>query len=157
MFGISWGGFNSLQVAALRPPAPKAIVTSCSSDDRYANDMHCSGSCLLNDNLDWGTTFFSIRPLPGDPEIMGKGLAQELGWSAWKISPAGPSNGWATRRAMRSGSMDRCARITVASSARCLPWAAGLDGHTDAIPRLLKNLKVPLLSLIGPHAHQWGQ
>ena len=25
MFGISWGGFNALQVAALRPPALKAI------------------------------------------------------------------------------------------------------------------------------------
>ena len=30
MIGISWGGFNALQVAALRPPALKAIVTVCS-------------------------------------------------------------------------------------------------------------------------------
>jgi putative CocE/NonD family hydrolase len=72
MFGISWGGFNSLQVAALRPPALKAIITSCSTDDRYLSDMHYAGGCLLNDNLDWGTTFFSILALPGDPEIMGK-------------------------------------------------------------------------------------
>ena len=27
MMGKSWGGFNSLQVAALRPPALKAIIT----------------------------------------------------------------------------------------------------------------------------------
>ena len=27
MTGISWGGFNSLQVAARRPPALKAIIT----------------------------------------------------------------------------------------------------------------------------------
>ena len=26
MWGISWGGFNALQVAALAPPALKAIV-----------------------------------------------------------------------------------------------------------------------------------
>src|SRR6185295_16138301 len=55
MIGISWGGFNALQVAALRPPALKAIVTVCSTDDRYADDMHYMGGCLLNDNLWWGT------------------------------------------------------------------------------------------------------
>src|SRR5581483_12115261 len=31
MTGISWGGFNALQVAARRPPALKAIITLCSS------------------------------------------------------------------------------------------------------------------------------
>ena len=33
MMGISWGGFNGLQIAARRPPALKAIVTICSTDD----------------------------------------------------------------------------------------------------------------------------
>ena len=31
MIGISWGGFNGLQVAALRPEPLKAIVTICST------------------------------------------------------------------------------------------------------------------------------
>jgi hypothetical protein len=30
MIGISWGGFNGLQVAARRPPALKAMITLCS-------------------------------------------------------------------------------------------------------------------------------
>src|SRR5262249_39150964 len=47
MFGISWGGFNSLQVAARRPPGLKAIVTICSTDDRYANDVHYLGGCVI--------------------------------------------------------------------------------------------------------------
>ena len=34
MHGISWGGFNSLQIAALRPPELRAIITLCSTDDR---------------------------------------------------------------------------------------------------------------------------
>ena len=46
MMGISWGGFNGLQIAALRPPALKAIVTLCSTDDRYADDIHHMGGCL---------------------------------------------------------------------------------------------------------------
>src|SRR5690606_35208776 len=37
MIGISWGGFNALQIAARRPPELKAIVTVCSTDDRYAD------------------------------------------------------------------------------------------------------------------------
>src|SRR5690348_173145 len=32
MTGISWGGFNSLQVAALRPAALRAVLTLCASD-----------------------------------------------------------------------------------------------------------------------------
>src|SRR5215469_15384913 len=59
MIGISWGGFNGLQVAALRPPALKAIVTLCSTDDRYADDIHYMGGALLRDNLTWGATMFS--------------------------------------------------------------------------------------------------
>jgi uncharacterized protein len=47
MFGISWGGFNSLQIAALRPPALEAIVTVCSTDDRYADDVHYFGGAVL--------------------------------------------------------------------------------------------------------------
>ena len=49
MMGISWGGFNSLQVAALQPEALKAIITLCSTDDRYADDIHYKGGLLLND------------------------------------------------------------------------------------------------------------
>src|SRR3546814_20962616 len=37
MLGISWGGFNGLQIAALRPPALKAVITLCSTDDRSAD------------------------------------------------------------------------------------------------------------------------
>jgi putative CocE/NonD family hydrolase len=51
MMGISWGGFNALQVAALQPDALKAIITLCSTVDRYADDIHYKGGCLLNENL----------------------------------------------------------------------------------------------------------
>ena len=51
MIGISWGGFNGLQLAARRPPALKAIVTCCSTVDRHADDIHYMGGCLLTDNF----------------------------------------------------------------------------------------------------------
>ena len=40
MMGISWGGFNGLQVAALRPGPLKAVISLCSTVDRYADDIH---------------------------------------------------------------------------------------------------------------------
>ena len=53
MIGISWGGFNALQIAALQPPALAAIITVGSTDDRYATDIHWVGGCLSKDNFDW--------------------------------------------------------------------------------------------------------
>src|SRR6266850_6813356 len=71
MIGISWGGFNGLQVAARRPAALKAIVSIASTDDRYADDIHFMGGCLLGDKLAWGATIFSINAAPPDPAIVG--------------------------------------------------------------------------------------
>jgi putative CocE/NonD family hydrolase len=43
MIGISWGGFNGLQIAARQPEALGAVITLCSTDDRYADDIHFMG------------------------------------------------------------------------------------------------------------------
>jgi len=80
MIGISWGGFNGLQVAARRPPALKAVISLCSVVDRYHNDVHYMGGCLLNDTLDWGTYFLGCGSYPPDPEIVGAERWREL----WK-------------------------------------------------------------------------
>ncbi len=75
MMGISWGGgFNALQVAALDPPKPlKAIITLCSTVDRFADDIHYKGGCLLNENLGWGGgTMWSYSSRPPDPALAGE-------------------------------------------------------------------------------------
>ncbi|WP_397544107.1 CocE/NonD family hydrolase [Roseovarius salis] len=71
MIGISWGGFNGLQVAAKRPPALKAIVTLCSTDDRYADDIHYMGGCMLGEQLGWASIMFGRNSLPPDPVNVG--------------------------------------------------------------------------------------
>ncbi|MCH5375647.1 MAG: CocE/NonD family hydrolase, partial [Planctomycetes bacterium] len=71
MIGISWGGFNGLQIAALRPPALAGVISLCSTDDRYADDIHHMGGCLLSDNLSWASVMFAYNSLPPDPEIVG--------------------------------------------------------------------------------------
>ena len=72
MMGISWGGFNGLQIAARRPPALKAIVTICSTDDRYADDVHYMGGTLLTAaDLSGASFFFGSMCLPPDPALVG--------------------------------------------------------------------------------------
>lgn len=73
MFGKSWGGFNGLQVAARQHPALKTIITLMSTDDRYSDDVHYRGGCLLaSDMLWWGSTMLVYQPRPQDPRIVGE-------------------------------------------------------------------------------------
>lgn len=69
MIGISWGGFNGLQLAYRQPPGLNAVVTCCSTVDRYADDIHYMGGCLLTDNFNWGAQMTAYMTRPPDPAI----------------------------------------------------------------------------------------
>ena len=155
MFGVSWGGFNALQVAARRPKALKAIVTSCSTDDRYADDIHYMGGCLLVDNIDWGSLFLSILPMPGDPEIMGPGWRDN--WHERLESLQPPASIWMQHPTRdeywKHGSVNE---DFAAIECPVLAVSGWLDGYSNAVPRLLENLSAPRMGVIGCHAHQFG-
>ena len=125
MMGISWGGFNSLQVAARRPPALKAIVTVCSTDDRYADDMHYMGGCIVTDTMAWGTSFFGRMARAPDPLMSERTAGVTCGASASTAGIPRSSHGSAIRRATSSGGTAPSARTTPISSARSSPSAAG--------------------------------
>ena len=72
MIGISWGGFNGLQVAMRRPEPLKAVVSICSTVDRYADDIHYKGGCQLAENLGWSSTMFAYSSRPPDPALVGE-------------------------------------------------------------------------------------
>jgi hypothetical protein len=71
MMGISWGGFNGLQVAAMRPPALKAVISLSSTADRYNDDIHYKGGCQLSANVYWAGTMLSYASRPPDQEVLG--------------------------------------------------------------------------------------
>lgn len=73
MMGKSWGGFNSLQVAARRPKNLKAIIVVGFTDDRYNEYMHYKGGCLLNDNFWWGNIMLAYQARFVDPKIDSNG------------------------------------------------------------------------------------
>jgi len=67
MMGKSWGAFNCLQTAALNPPALKAVIKVCGTVDRFNDDIHYKGGCLLGENFAWGTLMLSYNARPADP------------------------------------------------------------------------------------------
>jgi putative CocE/NonD family hydrolase len=71
MMGISWGGFNSLQIAALQPEALKAVISIGTTVDRYNDDIHYKNGCLLYSNFSWSSTMLCFASRPPDPELVG--------------------------------------------------------------------------------------
>jgi uncharacterized protein len=152
MMGISWGGFNGLQIAARRPPALKAIVTICSTDDRYADDAHYMGGTLLTAGIEWASFLFGLMCLPPDPTLVGddwRGMWLErlqnmpLFFEPW------------LQHQRRDAYWKHGSVCEDYGAIRCPVYAVGgwTDGYKNAIPRLLKGLTVPRKALIGPWAH----
>lgn len=71
MMGISWGGFNCLQVAALKPPALKAVISIASTVDRYNDDIHYKNGAHLSAQLSWAGTMLAYQSRSPDPVIVG--------------------------------------------------------------------------------------
>ena len=154
MMGISWGGFNGLQIAARRPPALKAIVTICSSDDRYADDAHYMGGTLITAGLEWAFFFFGTMCLPPDPLLVGEG------WRAtWleRLANAPLFFEIWLQHQRRDSYWKRGSVCEDYSAIQCPVYAVGgwTDAYTNTIPRLLAGLTVPRKGLIGPWAHAY--
>jgi predicted acyl esterase len=74
MYGTSYSGFNSIQVAMTRPPALKAIIPIYATDDRYADDVHYFGGALKAlDLVDYPTYMTGLNALPPVPSLYGDG------------------------------------------------------------------------------------
>jgi uncharacterized protein len=154
MIGISWGGFNGLQVAARRPPALQAVISLCSTDDRYADDIHFMGGCLLNDNLSWASTMFAYSSRPPDPALLGQRW-REL-WLHRLEHTVLLVEKW-LRHQRRDRQWQHGSVCENFEAIQCPVYAVGgwADGYSNAIPRLLAGLKVPRKGLIGPWAHKY--
>lgn len=153
MMGISWGGFNALQVAARRPPALRAIITLCASDDRYADDAHYMGGLMLNENLQWGSILMTYQAMPPDPAIVGE--RYEAMWrERLEGLPAFPAL-WASHPwrdlYWKQGSV--CEDYDAIA---CPVYVIGgwADGYSNSVGRTLAGLRsAPKKGLIGPWAH----
>lgn len=154
MIGISWGGFNGLQLAYCRPPALKAVVSVASTTDRYADDIHYMGGCLLSDNVNWASQMFAYLSRPADPLLRPdwredwiermEGLPFLA--SDWLKHP--------TRDEIwKHGSVcEDWGRITAPVLA-ITGWA---DAYVNTPQALLENLECQVKALVGPWEHRYS-
>ncbi|MDX3225926.1 CocE/NonD family hydrolase [Streptomyces sp. ME19-01-6] len=156
MFGISWGGFNSLQIAALRPEPLKAIVTVCSTDDRYDNDVHYTGGAVLGiDMLAWAGTMLAFTARPPDPANVGEDRWLPM-WRERLEALEPYLHTWLAHQERdgywRHGSVCEDYGAIDAAVLAVGGWA---DPYRDTVPRLVEHLDAPVRGLIGPWSHQY--
>ncbi|MER9606636.1 CocE/NonD family hydrolase [Mesorhizobium sp. M0243] len=153
MFGISWGGISALQVAALAPEPLKAIVTVCSTDDRYANEVHYFGGAV-SDAINWGTGALKNTARPPDPTRVGPAWKEQWlqrlqalePWSSTWLSHQERDDYWKHASVCEDYGAIKAAVLAVGG------WA---DSFRDTVFRLLENLSSPVKGIVGPWAHQY--
>ena len=156
MRGVSWGGFITLQTAALAPPALKAIMPMCASDRRYTDDAHYVGGAFALTGLKWAASFKSVMAGPPDPELFGPDW--EAAWMARLESAPPIAARWLSHQ--REDDYWRQGSVGFDPGAiKCPVYLVGgwVDPYNEMIPRLLESLEVPSKALIGPWTHGYPQ
>lgn len=155
IIGKSWGGFNGLQLAALRPPELRAVITICSTDDRYRDDVHFNGGVIVgSEMLSWASTMLAYNARPQDPAVVGDGW-RENWFERLNDSPV-YSEIWLAHQ--RRDDYWKHASVCEDFSSIGVPVLAvgGLyDEYRTTLFTLLENLNSPVQSLLGPWAHNY--
>ena len=153
MFGYSYSGFNSLQLACERPAALGAICAIYATDDRYTDDVHYMGGALRAiDLVDYCHYMIPMNALPPVPAVWGDGWRDE--WLAriadhepwllqWMEEPLdGPY--WRHGSVRPDYARIECPTMIVAG------WA---DGYRNNTFRTFEHLRCEKELLIGPWSH----
>ncbi|MCS0639076.1 CocE/NonD family hydrolase [Streptomyces sp. LP05-1] len=156
MFGLAWGGFTALRIAALAPEALKAVVTVCSTDDRYDNDVHyLGGSVLAVDMHAWAATTLAFVCRPPDPLYAGEQWRELWLRRLEAVEPA--IHTWLahqTRDAYWERGSLRAAYGAI--DAAVLAVGGWHDPYRDTVLRLVEHLPPDRVrGIIGPWSHQY--
>jgi putative CocE/NonD family hydrolase len=153
MWGVSWGGFSSLQTAMLRPPQLKAIAPVHATHDRFACDVHYTGGSLhAQEQVDWPPSMVVCNALPPDPDIVG-----EVWWDRWmerlENTPQWP--GIWLRHQQRDDYWMHGSPCSDYGSIECPTLLIGgwVDGYIDGMLAMAEHLTSPTRTVIGPWGH----
>lgn len=157
IIGKSWGGFNGLQIAAHAPRELAAVISVDSTDDRYRDDVHYMGGCVLACfMLSWAATMLALNARPPDPEVVG-----ERWRDIWldRMDRTPPFiQAWLSHQRRddywKQGSV--CENYAAIS---CPVYMVGgwLDGYPSAALRFVEGYPGPCKALIGPWGHLYPQ
>ncbi len=149
MFGISWGGFNAIQMAARNPPALKAIIALDATEDLFQDDVHYTDGIMHVDSWEMSMDLDNARPGAPDYVIDEAYFRDRFDTEPWMLT-------YKTRQ--RDGSFwDRASARDRYQDIRIPSFHIGgwYDGYRDSVPRMLANLKAPVKAIVGPWSHAW--
>ncbi|SLN40841.1 Cocaine esterase [Roseovarius albus] len=153
--GISWGGFNGVQLAARAPEALKAVISIGTSVDRYNDDIHYKGGIQLGENIGWAATAMSWLSMPPDAALLGQGKARELWLQQLENTPF-LAERW-MRHADRDGYWKHGSICETFDDLKAAVLVIGgqHDGYRNAILGMVENLKCPVQGIMGPWSHKY--
>ena len=147
MFGISWGGFNSIQMAMRRPPALKAILAVDATDDLYQDDVHFMDGMMHVDSWEMSQDLANAMPGAPDYRIDERYFAERFDQPPWMLT---------YKRQQRDGPFWDRASLKTRYDAIAIPTfliGGWYDGYRDAIPRMLQHLEAPVKAIVGAWNH----
>jgi uncharacterized protein len=145
MFGISWGGFNSIQMAMRHPPALKAILAVDATEQLFHDDIHYIDGLMHFDEFELN---MDLAPsMPGAPDYT---LDEKV------LGPRFESEPWSLEyfKQQRDGPFWSAPEHPLNEiKIPCFLIGGLLDGYRDSIPRMLAQVKAPVKAIIGPWNH----
>ncbi|MGB8694651.1 MAG: CocE/NonD family hydrolase [Steroidobacteraceae bacterium] len=147
MFGISWGGFNSIHMAMRRPPALKAIIAVDATDDLYQDDVHFMDGIMHVDS--WEMSQDLANAMPGAPEFR---IDEQYFTDRFDRPPWGLTY----KRQQRDGPFWDRTTLKARYEAIQVPTlmiGGWYDGYRDSVPRMLEHLKAPAKAIVGAWNH----
>ncbi|MCB2136549.1 MAG: CocE/NonD family hydrolase [Rhodobacteraceae bacterium] len=154
MFGTSWGGTASLQAAVDAPGPLKAVLANCATVDRFEDDIHWMGGCLLTDSFEWGATLPTILAAPPDSATVGEGW-QDI-WKTRLDGATCPIDAWITHKTR--GSYWRHGSVRFSTERLSCPvlaiggWA---DRYSNSVMRLVEARPDLCWGIVGPWGHHY--
>jgi putative CocE/NonD family hydrolase len=148
MFGISWGGFNAIQMAARDVPALKAIIAIDATEDLYQDDVHYMDGIMHLDAWEMEMDLDNARPGAPDFRIDDDNFRNRFDVEPWTLSH---------KRQQRDGPYwDRASLRGRYDKIRIPTFHIGgwYDGYRDSVARMLANVKgVPVKGMVGAWHH----
>ena len=145
MFGISWGGFNSLQLAMRNPPGLKTIIAIDATEELFREDVHFIDGMMHADEYELNVDMLMSMTRAPDFPTDEASLAARFDVPPWYVG---------YKQQSRNGPYwDAPVRGLDAIHMPVYLIGGMLDGYRDSVPRMVQQLKVPVRALLGPWNH----
>lgn len=145
MFGISWGGFNAIQMAMRNPPALKAILAVDATEELFHDDIHFIDGMMHFDEYELNMDLAPAMTGAPDYTLEEKILGPRFGSAPWSLLYL---------KHQRDGDFWHAPERPLSEiKIPCFLIGGLLDGYRDSIPRMLQQVKAPVKAIVGPWNH----